>query len=45
MIIQIFDKKSLLDNPPSNPMDLFHTWFEEANDGDDIEIHACSLLL
>ena len=38
-----FDKKSLLDNPPSNPMDLFHTWFEEANDGDDIEIHACSL--
>ena len=38
-----FDKKSLLDNPPSDPMDLFHTWFEDANNGNDIEVHACSL--
>ena len=34
-----FDKKSLLDNPPSDPMDLFHTWFEDANDSDDIEVN------
>ena len=38
-----FDKDKLSDDLPMDPFELFNTWFEEANKGNDIEVNACSL--
>ena len=38
-----FDKDNLSDDLPMDPFELFNTWFEEANKGNDIEVNACSL--
>jgi len=38
-----FGKNILLDNLPSNPFELFNIWFEQAHEGEDIEVNASCL--